>query len=517
MAGIVREVKPTSRARAPIAAVQSAPVARWMRPNFAGLEPAQLKGIINALQRGDVEDWAYLCHHMERLDGHLKSLIDTRRNGVASADFTVEPNELRQSPYSDAAADLCARALAMAPNTVDVFSHLLWAEDVGWSAAEHDWSRVDGEYHSTPRLIHVADFMFGHDWRPLVRGYGPVPDESTGLVLAESGRRGAFYWIDVNASNPNAFMVHVPGEGDSPNLCGDLLSVAWTWLFKRNVEIFRQVGLERLSTPLILGLYDKDSANDAEDALFTALQNLSADHVGVLEASEKIPDPIKLIEPGGKVGEGHTDTIKHLDEQMSKAMLGSTLAVEVGANGGAYSAAESQFSTTILPRLWKFATRLARTIEKQWFEPTLRLNAHLFGGTVPPTPRLVFRLVNEEAPQITQLHIDAAAVDVDELRVSAGLEPWGPERGGDRIVQPLAKTTPDLAPMSMTATTDGTVTDDAPFSAAARRSTSTASTTSRRATKGSASGATGRQMTLPLTTSRTSSRFRRKIASVPFD
>lgn len=130
--------------------------------------------------------------------------------------------------------------------------------------------------------------------------------------------------------------------------------------------------------------------------------------------------------------------LKRSDADISKAVLGSTLNVEVGDTGGNRALGESQSDTTIAPRWARSSALLANTIERQLFQPFLELNRHHFGGHVL-VPSLLFHITDVD-PEVDQLLVDKGACTYDELRRSRKLEPWGKEKGGD--VRIPAATTP---------------------------------------------------------------------------
>ena len=454
---------------------------RWIRPNFAGMDPSRLSGILAAVARGDLEDWADFCSHMLRIDAHLRAVYETRLKGVAGADIEILPGRGRdgEEELAEAGAEFALRSLETTPGLCDIFEHLLHGEGVGWAGMQHGWDfkRFPSEWHSTPKKIHPRDVAFADDWEMTVRDYS-------------NGTNGE--WKRVSDLPANLFLMHVPGGiGETPNQSGDLFAVAFPWVFKHWIELFRQEGLERFASPLLIGLYKDGSTDVARNAMLAGLENLSGDAVATMEALENGASPIVTIDASASAGQAHTDAITHLDEQMSKAILGSTLNTDVSSTGGNRALGESQFDTTILPRLKSDARRLADTIGAQWLTQLMQFNSHLWGGRVPPTPKLVFRLVNEDPPEIDELVINGGKVSVDELRTSRGLEPHGPDKGGDDTVQPVA-----AAP------------------AFAREVPTEAAPKALRRTRKMSQ----RQMSLPLTskTSRTFLRSQTQIASAPF-
>lgn len=415
------------RARVPRPSARQQSVKQWNRPSYAGYTPQQLKRVLTDVKKGILDTFAELASNMLREDGHIRALNDTRVLAVSAADWTINPAD--ETPDAIKAADLVRDSLNDTPNLEEVFAHLLFAEALGWANAEHRWMRRHGQWHSVPHLLHGRDARFAEDWSMQLRTWTEPDPESVDVVEA----LGTSWWISIDGSNPNSFISHVPGGiGETPNLSGDLHAVAWTWLFKRYMRLFRQDALEIHANPFIYGVYSPGSTDEAQDALFEGLENMSGDHRAVFEALSAEGggdggDPIRVIQTTA-AGKDHTDAINAMNAEMSKALLGSTLNVEVGDTGGNRALGESQVSTTILPRYISHGRRLASTLESDWFAPLLRLNAHLFSST-PAVPRIEFVLTQETPPVIEEMHINAGVIEQDELRTSAGVEPWGDERG----------------------------------------------------------------------------------------
>jgi len=118
---------------------------------------------------------------------------------------------------------------------------------------------------------------------------------------------------------------------------------------------------------------------------------------------------------------------------MSKAVLGSTLNVEIGDTGGNRAAAESQGDLTITPRAMRDARGMWATLQRDLLRPYLFFNRHRYGGAMPPVP-VGETIMVEPAAEVDELIVAKGAVSYDELRQSRNLEPWGPERGGDKPI-----------------------------------------------------------------------------------
>lgn len=467
--------------------VQPQNVSTWRRRQYAGIKPETLKAVIRDVERGDLEDWADLTSFMLRTDAHLSSVYSTLIDSVAGADLEIQPGEAKGAREQEAAelgAELWREQLDAIGDTQSLFSKLLHGEGVGWAVAEHRWQNVRGTWVSHPEPVHPRDVGIADDWTWKVRTY----------------QRGiAGEWIRLDEVHPLQFMVHIPGGiADTPQLGGLLQSVAWVWLFKRWAMIWQQDALERFATPHILGRVADNTNASARNALWEAIQNLSAEHAGIVEGTSD-EAALEIIEPSTSPGQSWREAIGQYDSELSKRLLGSTLNVEIGDTGGNRAAAESQGLFTILPRLQRIGGRLSSTLARQWARHVMRLNTHRTLGVVAPTPHTVFRFVQDDPPEIGADEIAGGLkVRNDEWRTAKGLEPLGGDVG-NAIVTPAAQTAPAPAARDEGA---GHVPFDRTQTAASLPMPQ-------------------RQMSLPYTrrrTSRTSSRSRTtQIARVPHD
>lgn len=401
------------------------------RNTFGGLKPSTLHRILRQAERGELEDWADLVEYMVTTDTHVRSVYETRLMAVAGATWQIEPG--RGAPGSEAVASAAAEVLAEEmerhPDVQKLFGDLLHAVPLGWSALEHVWYAQGGRWRSAPQWIHPRDIRLARDYTFEIRTH------------AESGPDR---WIRV-ADMPGKFIVHAPRPVNAaPTKAGEFMAFAYLWVEKRWTEKYRQAGMERFATPHIFGILPEGAADGARDNLFDGLERLSYDHIAAFEQGTSV----QIIEPERDPGEACNNVIQAINGEISKSYLGSGLNVEVQETGGNRSLGESQFDTTILPRLQGDARRLANTVEHDWFKPFLEYNRHLFGGVVPPVPKLTFQLVSDDPDPVSELSVVVGAATVDEVRRGERREPWGQERGGNRIAVPLAKTVPNISTSS---------------------------------------------------------------------
>lgn len=410
--------------------IQPRDTTRWTGRSFGALEPDRLAGILREAQSGDLENWADLGSYMVRTDLHLRSVYLTRVTAVASADIEMRPGACMpgQEDLASTAADFVLGQLREIEELEDRFADCLHGMGIGVAVLEHDWKVINGVVKSTPRFIHPRDIRYDRDWDLQVRTYvGGVPQ-----------------WIRVK-DHPAKFIVHTPHNiAETPTLTGELMAVAWAWLFKRWLEKYQLDGLERMANGLLYGKVQPGAPQEVRDKMREGLESAAADGVAVFEVDGSTGEPIGILEMRANPGTAWGEAINRYNGEMSKSLLGSGLNVEVGSTGGNRSLGESQFDTTILPRLLSDAKRLAGTWDRDYTRWLLTFNTHLFGGVLPPIPTIVMKVVKDEPKEVVvdQIAIDCGAVTIDELRESRGLEPWGPGRGGDRVVEPANRPPP---------------------------------------------------------------------------
>lgn len=387
---------------------------RYAQRDYGGVTPDAITSIMQQLRLGYVDQWCDLTSFMVRTDPHLRSVYYTRRIGVASVPWRVEPGGDNPSGADEIAAQLCRSALERIEDLERFFLNALDAIGRSYSVHEVMWG-YDGRVWWPREFSWIAPrrFRFDEQWRLRLWDSGACPGpDGWGEPLIEG-----------------KFVIHVPRTiAEYPTLCGEFMSVVWSWIFKRWATKFWLSGAERFANPLMIGVVPLNTPANIKTALAEALRNISADSVGV-------------VEEGAMVDVKHAGTapkdiwmalIDYVNAEMTKGILGSTDNVE--ASHGSNARAESQAAVTILPRAQMDARALSGTIERDVFRPLLRYNAHLFGGTMPATPHLLFEPELERTESIPEYMLRGKLVTRNEVRGREGLEPMSAERGGEELL-----------------------------------------------------------------------------------
>lgn len=428
-----------------------ATVTRWTRATNVDLTIGELQTILREGEQGQTKRLADLWLRMLKTDAHLKSVWDSRIAPVASARWELSPGEGPEDTAKDARRlmDACEEALRGLGNLEPVFTRQLGGLGPGYAVAEIIWGRtrllnMPGWAPSVVKPIHSRRFQFADDFEI------GLYDESQAVSLMEAegfevdviiGRGGAMARLPAGK-----YIVHQPPSiDDYPTATGLVHPLSRWWWAKQRCVVYWLGGAEIAGNPRLIGKIIRQGDPDAAQDLREGLEALAGDGVIIVREGVEVE-----IVPGQAVASATVweALIKMLDAAMSKAVLGSTLNVEIGESGGNRAAAESQGETTIDPRKDMDGAQLWATWQDQLFRFIRDFNPHLFR---PDTPLPIGAFVFAEPPvEVDQALIDAGGVTMDELRESRGLTAWGGERG-KRIAQPgddLNRFAPAPAPIS---------------------------------------------------------------------
>lgn len=409
---------------------------------FGALEPETMASILLDLERGELERPSDLFAYMLGTDPHVRSVWRTRVDGVAWAPIDVEPHPGDDPILAEDAAQVVRDWIASTDAWHDRFADMLWADAYGVAVLEHVWRPTSGMVHLDLRPTDTRDVRYRQWDRPELRAY-QVDD--AGIV------RGRSVWIDLR-SQPSKWLVIEPRNAPgNPGETAEMRAIAWPWLFKRWIEKYGLEGIGRLANGLLYMRVPRNTERATRLQHREDLERLSTDGVAIFDADATIPDPIKLLEMSNDPGQSTRNLIDMYNGEISKAVLGSGLNVEVGSTGGNRALGESQFATTTLPRLKASAARALTALRQQTLTHYLSLNRHLFGGRVPQPPLLTARIVSDEVT-VDELALRYGRVTVDALRKSRGLPALGPEAGGDVVVEVVDAPggAPTVAPFGVT-------------------------------------------------------------------
>ena len=393
------------------------PPSKFGSANLAALDSEAITGILKEAHDGRLERWNGLCDKMLASDDHLRSVYETRIGAVTSAKWEVVPGRARsgQEDLARVAAEFCAKALEEIDDLERLFADLLDGVFRGLSALEHNWYRVGSTVLTAPYWVPPEKFRYNESWIVEVynksRVWVPLPD--------------------------GKFILHTPRTMSAvPTKTALLHACVWPWAFKYWALNFWVSGAERHGNPLLVGYVPRNADASVIREFRASLDALTTGKSGILHEGNKLEALGVSYAANSAVWK---ELVQECNASESKAVLGSTLAVEVGETGGAYNLGVSQHGTTIRPRARRDAKQLSGTIKRDIFTPLCRYNVHRFGGAMPPIPDFRWPELEEDQPAEIPQHIFQANYEVgnlrrNELRRLAHLDPL-PE-GGDSFVSP---------------------------------------------------------------------------------
>lgn len=347
---------------------------------------------------------------MVQIDADVRASYETRLAAVSGSRVTVQPGTPTGDPTRDSYAAAAARLVERQLSDLDVAQAAHESLDgigKGFAAHQIDWQWRDETWVAAGlEWIHQRRFKWSRDWRLLLVDDGDGYD-ATGEPLADD------LWV-----------VHSPKTiAGYPGVVGVLRSVCWPYLLKRWGQQFWVQGAETFAWPFLFAKVPRNAPAEVRARALEGLEQLSADHRAVIED----PSAFELVETTVKDGGTWRDLHAAMQTQIVIAILGMSDAQQA-SRVGAYAAVETRAGMTVDARIAMDERALAATWRAQLVERIVRLNAHRFGGVIPPVPHVRWSVAStrrEIPPHLMPV------VRVNELRASLDLPPVA---GGDRLV-----------------------------------------------------------------------------------
>lgn len=361
---------------------QAAPSSRDMRilsGRFAALSPESLTGVLAGAEQGTMADWADLCDRMVEMDADIRASYETRLAAIAGARMYLEPGVPTGDPARDAQASAAVafaeRALMAIPGLEVAVQESLDGIGKGLAAHEIGW-QWDGTAMVPMSLdwVHARRFRWDREtWEPL---------------LIDSGKE---YAGAGEALNPDGWIIHTPKTvAGYPTRVGVMRAVAWPYLFRRWCMQFWVQGAESYAWPFMYAEVPRGAPDDVRQVALAGLEEMTSERRGVIE----VGGAFKLLETTVKDGGTWDQLFKALGAEIKKAILGMTDLNEPGRIG-AYASVEIRRGATVDARIAMDERALSTTWSQQLLGPLMRFNEHLFGGVVPPTPRVRWSVASQ--------------------------------------------------------------------------------------------------------------------------
>lgn len=323
---------------------------RSYRYPSTGLTPRKLLSLLRSADAGDVSAYMELFAEMEEKDGHLGSILQTRRLAVASLEWAIEP--FSADKQDAAIAAFCKEQI---DSILPFEPHLLSLADgiaKGFASLEIGWGVKDGK-NVVSGLREVEQrrwrFIEGDD-RPLLL---TAANPSTGEPPAPFGF---------------VFHIHKTHTG-SPLRQGAARRAVWCWLFKHYALKDWASYAELFGLPMRVGKYSASASSADKDALASALRLLGTDAAAIIPESMNV----EFIETktGGNTVNVFRDLAEFCNAEMSKAALGHSSAADStpGKLGG------EQNVTAVSDMMLKFdAELIGSSLRAQLLRPLVGFN-----------------------------------------------------------------------------------------------------------------------------------------------
>lgn len=391
--------------------------------NYAEIDWDTIMGILRNAERGDTPRLADLTRRM-LTDGHLASNVETRKLAIATAKIAIEPAS--DDPIDVRGAEDAQRMIDGLPISrikKDAADGIF----VGWACLEIEWEARDAWLW--PRDVlwnHPRRFRFGWDFKPYIYDDGRAMADQRKLSKEEQERCRALN-IQGMPLDPYRWIVHMPRAfPDYPQMGGVLLSAIRPWWIKANALRYQLAGAEQGGNGRLWGEQDPSADADTKAAFLDNLAKFGAGEIIVTSPGAKV----NFINPMAQGDDGiFSALIESSNGDMSKAVLGSTLAVEAGPTGSR-AQAETQKSATIDPRAEVDDDEIRHTLHRDLVDVFLELNRWAYGGR-KPSVKTTSVWVEEEAT-IDELALKTGLVTKNQFLTSRGLPPL--DVGGDDFV-----------------------------------------------------------------------------------
>lgn len=266
-----------------------------------GLDPEQLASILRAADQGDPVRYLELAEVIEERDAHYLGVIGTRKRSVSQIPITIK--EASDKPEDVKKAEMVREWLDRG-ELIDELFDILDAVGKGYSFTEIIWDTSSGQWR--PEKLEYRDprwFRFNRH------------DLKTPMQLDESGQEKPL--------DPFKFIfAQVRAKSGLPIRSGLGRVAAWGYLFKKYTERDWAIFTQTYGQPLRVGKWGAGASENDKDTLFNAVANIAGDCAAI------IPDSMTLdfieAKNTNSSGDLYLKRIDHLDQQISKAVLGQT-------------------------------------------------------------------------------------------------------------------------------------------------------------------------------------------------
>jgi phage gp29-like protein len=351
------------------------------------MTPSDLSSYLVSSEDGYLDSWAEISEYVMETDPHIASTLQTAVANIVSTPWKVIPGRSYDGLAGDAAVKAAKFVQGVFLEMVNFeasLASIMSAISPGTSAHRLIWTRKHGAYVITDlEWVHTRRFRWDKEY--VLRLW------DKGATTGEDGYGEHLI--------KNLWVIHTSQERPSyPTRAGLVREIAWPWLFKRWTTRYYMHSMEKYGQPMVYATVPGNATSDVRNEVQSALENLSYDHAAAFEEGVNI-----VFDGGPSVGGDGSVFLKFLEyanAEISKAVLGAADIVDPGTHGS-QSAVDTRAEATLDPRTSTRARALAATMREQVIKPLILLNLDLFGGRIPPMPRLVFSGMGQEDEDTT--------------------------------------------------------------------------------------------------------------------
>jgi phage gp29-like protein len=295
-------------------------------------------------------------------DPHIFACLTQRKALLLAKEWEIVPAD--SSEKAQKVAEFVRHTITTYLDFYRDLEELLSAIEHGYAVSEVVWRLEKGQW--------IPESLLGHDFRR----FGFTPDGTLVLLDAEKGR--------VKLTQPYKFIVH-RNEATPENPYGRsvLTRCYWPWRFKLAGFEFWITLLEKFGVPSLAALFEtettEEKARELAEFISEQLLRITSGGAGALAGVKDL----KTLEAKGH-GEDFKLLLDLCNTEISKAILGETLTVEVGERG-AYAHGKVHFEV-LESLIKKDAEALANTLNRTLIKWIAELN---FGADAP-VPRFRF-------------------------------------------------------------------------------------------------------------------------------
>lgn len=290
----------------------------WSSHPSSGLTPERLASLLKEAESGDISRQMELFEEIEEKDLHITSCLNDRKDAVKNKGWKIKP--VSENQFDIKVADYCNELIKGVKRWREIVYNISDAVGKGLSLQEIMWAPADILKISSIDYIMPKKIAFNDNLTEI-------------RLLTESA---PVFGIPLE---PNKFVLHKSQcKSGHPSRSSILRLCSWFFLFKNFAIKDWATFAEIYGMPLRVAKYDKNSGDEEKKVLEIALRQLGVD------ASALIPAECDIeIKESDKRSSGdiYDRLAAFCNQEISKAIIGSTLTKEISETGGAYSASET--------------------------------------------------------------------------------------------------------------------------------------------------------------------------------